>query len=161
MLLKAWKRSGVDATLVMVGTIADEMRDLMKSCLTEPWLEHHPFLDDLRPIYAACHFFLLPSIEEGSPLVTYLALGASMPSIVSPMGSGGIIRDQVEGVIIDPHDTDAFAEAITSMVTDKTRRLAMGSAAGIASARYTWKKVACRRTELIVSALNLRNRYHR
>ena len=105
LLLNAWANSNVNGKLKIVGRIAPEIKDLFQDYLKKnPTIEHVNYVDDLKPIYEKADFFILPSLEEGSPLVTYLALGASLPVIVSPMGAGGVITDGKEGFIIDPHN---------------------------------------------------------
>jgi glycosyltransferase involved in cell wall biosynthesis len=146
LLLGAWRKAGVDARLVVVGRIAPEMDPFFNSTLRDmPNVEYREFVKDLKPLYRDADFFILPSLEEGSPLVTYLALGAGLPSIVSPMGSGDAVEDGKEGIVVDPHDEEAFAAAIRRMVEDGEMRARMASAARQKATEYTWDVVGRRR----------------
>ncbi len=148
LLLEAWNRSGVTAKLTVIGRVSPEVADMLAAAMSKnPNITHHDFMSDLKPVYAAADFFILPSLEEGSPLVTYLALGASLPLLVSPMGSGGVIEDGKEGMVIDPHDIDGFAQAIKLLVSDESIRRRMSAASGAKAPAYTWDKVAIRRLE--------------
>lgn len=61
--------------------------------------------------YAWADVFCLPSLCEGSALVTYEALSAGLPVITTP-NSGSIVRDGVEGAIIPAMDAEAIALAV-------------------------------------------------
>lgn len=75
LLLKYWAKTNLNATLKLVGTIEDALKPMVSSHLSDPRIEHIPFTSDLPSIDKAADVFILPSLEEGSPLVTYLALG--------------------------------------------------------------------------------------
>ena len=153
LLLEAWDRSGVTAKLTVIGRVSPEVADMLAAAMSKnPNITHHDFMSDLKPVYAAADFFILPSLEEGSPLVTYLALGASLPLLVSPMGAGGVIEDGKEGMVIDPHDIDGFAQAIKLLVSDESIRRRMSAASGAKAPAYTWDKVALRRLEALKGA---------
>ena len=47
-------------------------------------------------------------MKEGSPLVTYMAFGAGLPLLVSPIGGGGVATNGEDAVVIDPHDEVAW-----------------------------------------------------
>lgn len=152
LLIDAWKKAAPDARLVIVGRIAPEMEGLFPEALRGLQdVEYREHVRDLTPLYRDADFFILPSLEEGSPLVTYLALGAGLPCLVSAMGAGGVVENGREGVIVDPHDTAAFAASIRYMVDDVDARSRMGRAARERSLEYTWDIVGRRRHELLRS----------
>ena len=154
LLLKAWKKAGANAQLVFVGRISEDVEILFRKALENLQnVTHVGFTDDLGPLYRKADFMILPSLEEGSPLVSYLALGAGIPLLVSPMGAGGIVRDGQEGMIIDPHDEEEFANAIRTMVNNKGLREKMGIAASSRAPYFTWDRVARRRRDLLFSKL--------
>lgn len=152
LLLRAWEHVRGDARLRIVGRIDPDVQDLVTD-YRRRWntIEHFDFTDDLESMYRDADIFILPSLEEGSPLVTYLALGAGIPSVVSPMGSGGVIENGVDGLVVDdPHDTTALVDAISVLVNDARLRSQMSEAAISKAARYTWDKVAKKRGEEIL-----------
>ena len=150
LLLKAWEKAKIEGTLTLVGNIANELLPLVESHLNGQDVFHVPFVEDLKSIYSRADIFILPSLEEGSPLVTYLALGASLPSIVSYMGAGGVVRDRKDGLIIDPHDIDSFATAIRNLANTPLLRREMALSARKRSYEYTWEKVSIERRELLI-----------
>ncbi|HRT77555.1 MAG TPA: glycosyltransferase, partial [Spirochaetota bacterium] len=75
LLLDAWQKANVKAKLKIIGKIEPPIADLVKGYLKQNQnIEHVNFVDDLKPVYRDADIFILPSLEEGSPLVTYLAL---------------------------------------------------------------------------------------
>lgn len=149
LLLDYWVKSGVKGALKLVGNIEANAHHLIEPYLSRPDIEHVGFCNDLRPIYRDADLFLFPSLEEGSPLVTYLCLGAGLPSIVSPMGGGGVIRDGVDGIVLDPHDEEGWVAALRSIANDVEMRAAYGRNSYESSADYTWNKVGARRWQAL------------
>ncbi len=154
LLLQAWEKADTDARLNVVGRISPEAEELLSSALRRrPEIKHIDFVNDLEPIYREADFLILPSLEEGSPLVSYLALGAWLPLVVSPMGSGGIVEHMLDGLIVDPHNIDQLAGAIRTMATDDALRNRLSAAAGAKAPMYTWDQVAHRRRDLLISRM--------
>ncbi|MBB6479261.1 glycosyltransferase family 4 protein [Spirochaeta isovalerica] len=155
LLLSSWEKANVNARLIFIGNISHEIANLFSTSIKNLHnIEHIGFVDDLNPYYKGADFMILPSLEEGSPLVTYLALGAGLPSIVSPMGSGGIIQDDVEGFVIDPFNENEFVSAIQMMVNNSEIRNKMAQNSVNKAKDYVWEKVAYRRRELLFSKLS-------
>ncbi len=155
LLLDTWEKANINGRLILVGSMGNNIKELVSSHLSENIL-HIPHVDNLKAIYANADIFILPSLEEGSPLVTYLALGAGLPSIVSPMGGGGIIND-TEGFVIDPHDQTAWVNAIKTLASNGKLRQSMGENALRKSKEYTWDNVGKKRAQLLEEKLRLLN----
>jgi glycosyltransferase involved in cell wall biosynthesis len=64
----------------------------------------------MADLYAWADVFVLPSICEGSAMVIYEALTLEIPVITTP-NSGSIVRDKVDGFIIDIREPKKIAEA--------------------------------------------------
>ncbi len=156
LLLEYWVKARVRGKLRLVGNIDADARHIVEPYLDRPDVEHVPFTFDLNSVYRDADLFIFPSLEEGSPLVTNLALGAGLPSLVSPMGAGGVIRDGVDGMIIDPHDADGWISAIRQLFDDGGLRQRMGSSAHARARHYLWSEVGRRRLEALRSAPALR-----
>lgn len=153
LLLNAWTEANINGRLVLIGSIDESIKELVNNNISET-ITHIPFVDNLKDTYAKADVFILPSLEEGSPLVTYLALGAGIPSIVSPMGGGGVI-DVTEGITIDPHNKTALIDAIKVLATNGKLRKSMGKSALSKATEYTWNNVAKKRAKLIEEELKL------
>jgi glycosyltransferase involved in cell wall biosynthesis len=155
-LLEYWVKAGVKGKLKLVGPIEPSARHLVEPYLGKHNIEHIPGAADLRPLYLDADVFIFPSLEEGSPLVTYLALGAGLPSIVSPMGGGGIINHGHEGLVIDAYNAEEWIASIRKLFSDTEFRLNMARNAHNKAAEYLWGNVGRRRAEALQSSLAMR-----
>lgn len=153
LLLEYWVKAGVTGKLKLVGNIEPGARHLVEPFLGKYGIEHVPFTDNLKSVYLNADVMLLPSLEEGSPLVTYLAMGAGLPSIVSTMGGGGVIGDGQEGLVAEPHDADKWVDAIRSLFSDAELRMKLSNNAYRRAEEYLWGKVGRRRVELLRASL--------
>lgn len=156
LLLDYWVKAGVKGTLRLVGDIEDDARHLITPYLGRPDIQHVPFTFDLKSIYREADMFLFPSLEEGSPLVTNLSMGAGLPSLVSPMGAGGVVRDGIDGMVIDPHDADGWISAIQFMFDNPDARQRMGINAFEHAREYLWPTVGRKRLMALRSSAALR-----
>lgn len=144
VLLEAWERSGITGKLLIAGNIEGDIRREYARTLARHDVEELGYVQDIAQVYGAADVFVFPTHEEGGPQVTYEAAACALPSIVSPMGAGRIIRHEQEGLIIDPLSVDSVADAIVSLADDRARRLALGENAARRAQEFTWSKVARR-----------------
>ena len=151
ILLEAWSRANIKGRLVLLGRLEKVIGELYAETLARPDVEHHEFTQDVGAFYRSADFFVFPSLEEGSPLVTYEAASCSLPSIVSPMGAGGVVRQGVEGTVLDSTDPDAWAAAIVEASEVADRRSEMGRAASERAAEFTWKRVGAERRQQLLT----------
>lgn len=153
LLLDAWEDAAINGKLLLVGSVDPVLADRIDNALRDPSIEHIPFVNDLRPIYRQADIFILPSLEEGSPLVTYLAFGAGLPMVVSPMGAGGVVEDGRHGIIVDPHDRAEIVAALRKLSLDPALRRKMASASAATAPEFLWDKVAARRRQGLLTRL--------
>ncbi len=153
LLLKAWSKAGIIGRLVLLGRVEPLIARHCADHLQRRDVIHLPYSPDPGPVYLSADIFAFPTLEEGSPLVGYEAMGNGLPIVTSAMGAGSIIRHRREGLVVDPHDQDQLIEALRQLAKDTEMRRAMGEAGRIRAANYTWDKVAQRRYDLIKKAL--------
>lgn len=122
---------GVDARLLLVGDGPDrddlerQAHDLgvMKRCL------FLGYQDDVARFYEAIDVLLLPSVNEGTPVSVIEALAAERPAVATRVGgTPDVIRDGVDGFLVDSADPDELADRLAELARDPTRRAAMGAA---------------------------------
>ncbi len=90
---------------------------------------------ELRNVYAACDVLVLPSIatrtfREPWGLVVNEAMNRGLPVIVSDAvgaAAGGLVRDEVNGLVVEAGDSDALAHAIVRLSDDPQLRARLGS----------------------------------
>ncbi len=141
-LLDHWAASGAPGKLRIVGRIESSIQTRYSHVLSQPNVECVGFSNDLERVFSSADVFVLPSLEEGSPLVTYLALAAGLPCLVSLAGGGGIVTDDVEGLVREPTDADGFRDALLRLGTDQQLRERLGRAAQKTAQQYTWSRAA-------------------
>ena len=153
LLLDYWVKAKLNAKLQLVGTIEPAIKNLVEKYLMQENIEHIPYTNDLASIYKNADVFVLPSLEEGSPLVTYMAFGAGLPLLVSPMGGGGVVSDGVEGIVIDPYDAEKWIAQLQALSTDFNLRATLAGQSKLKAPYYLWDAVAKRRLEALTEAM--------
>ena len=68
----------------------------------------------VKDLYRWADVFVLPSICEGSAMVTYEALSLGVP-IITTYNSGSLVRDGIDGFIVPIRDSEAIAEKLIQM----------------------------------------------
>jgi glycosyltransferase involved in cell wall biosynthesis len=78
--------------------------------------------DDMERIYAAMDVFILPSTcREAFGMVLIEAMAMGKPVIATPVGGiPEIVNDEVNGILVPPHNPDAIAQAIARYIEDGT-----------------------------------------
>lgn len=152
-LLLAWELARLDATLVVVGKLDEMVARRCRRQLEGRGVEYHPWTRDLSGLYSTADAFVLPSFEEGSPLVSYLALAAGLPCLVTPESAGWVVRDGVEGLHAPAGDTVAWAELLRRCVGDPALVQELGRKARQRSLDYTWDKVMARRCKALLERI--------
>ncbi len=152
-LLLAWERARLDATLVVVGKLDATVEARCGARLRGPGIEYHPYTRELGSVYGGADAFVLPSFEEGSPLVSYLALAAGLPCLMTPEAAGWVVRDGVEGLHAPAGDTEAWAEVLRRCAGDAELVSRLAANARPRALEYTWDKVMARRCRALLDRL--------
>jgi glycosyltransferase involved in cell wall biosynthesis len=92
---------------------------------------------EIKREFLAADVFVLPSIAEGSALVTYEALACGVPVIATP-NCGSVVRDGVDGFIVPIRNAEALADAIERIVSDRTLRATLSANARERAKEFTW-----------------------
>jgi glycosyltransferase involved in cell wall biosynthesis len=87
------------------------------------------FRSDASALMGSLDVLVVPSLTEGSPLVTLEAMAAGVPVVASAVGG---IPDQTrhdkEGLLVPPGDTGAMGDAIVALLRDPARARSLGEA---------------------------------
>jgi len=85
--------------------------------------------DDVPYLLPAFDVFVLSSLTEGFPLTILEAFAAGCPVVATRVGGiPEIIRDNVNGLLVEPADPAGLAIAVASLLSDPDRATAMGQA---------------------------------
>jgi len=127
-LLEAWHRLDLkNAELWLVGTVHDEA----KPHLQKYWRDNVRtigFARDPETYLSQGSIYVFPSQWEGSAKTVYEAAACGLPAITT-REAGDVIRDGIEGVIVQPGDVDAIAAAIQQFYDHPEMVERMGQAA--------------------------------
>lgn len=127
--------------------------DVTPEIKNHPLCKHLTFLgriprNEIQAEFITADIFVLPSLAEGSAGVTYEALAMGLP-IVTTKSSGSVVENGIQGYIIPEKDASALANAIASIVEDRTKREQMALAARERARDYTWDKYQQRLMETL------------
>ena len=141
------KREGAALALTIIGAGEDEPRlRALAAALGLPDVGWPGFVEphDLPTHLADADVFAFPTLGDTFGIVLLEAAAAGLPLVASP--HAGAARDLVEGactgIVVDPRDTEAFAQALGSLARDAELRWRMGRAAHALAARRTPARTA-------------------
>jgi phosphatidylinositol alpha-1,6-mannosyltransferase len=101
---------------------------------------------DLVGIYSCADVFVLPSVQEGQGIVLLEAQASGVPVVA--FGVGGVneaVRNGETGLLIERGDTNALADALQKLLSDKALRDKMGIAGRrFVTENYSWDLCAQR-----------------
>ena len=118
--LRAWIDSGAAETgrFLVCGSFEQRYRELLEPLLAHPSVEVHGFVSDPAALMRESDVFILPSIEEGSALVTYEAQACGCVLIVSE-ATGARCTDGVDGLVHRPGDVATLTEQLRRISSDR------------------------------------------
>jgi len=149
-----------DAELTVVGEATDESYvDSVKRRVRRAGIENRVrfagHLDDaaLASRLEASSLLAMPSRYEGFGIVYLEGMSFGLPALASRAGGAtDIVTDGETGVLVDPDDSDAVADAIETLTKDPDRVAEMGRAARARYERHPgWRETADRVREFLTS----------
>ena len=139
--LRAWLDSGAaDAgRFVIAGAIDADYRVVLEPLLAHPSVEQHGHVADPAALMRSFDVLVLPSVEEGSALVTYEARACGAVLLVSDH-SGAVCTDGVDALVHRAGDEAALAGNLRALAGDAELlgRLRAASLAG--ATELTWSE---------------------
>jgi glycosyltransferase involved in cell wall biosynthesis len=121
---------GVDVYLCLVGDGPD--RDHLERYAHELGVVRRclfvGYQQDVARFYSAMDALLLPSANEGTPVSVIEALAAQRPAVATRVGgTPDVIREGVDGFLVEVGDADALSERLAELAADPERRARMGA----------------------------------
>jgi glycosyltransferase involved in cell wall biosynthesis len=127
-LLEAWHRLDLkDAELWLVGAVHEEAKPHLKKFWRDN-IKTVGFVRDPENYLNQGTVYVFPSQWEGSAKTVYEAAASGLPMITT-REAGDVVRDGVEGIIVQPGDVDAIAAALQHLYQHPEIVERMGKAA--------------------------------
>ena len=126
---KALRDRGVEATLCLVGDGPD--RDAIEQLASDLGIVRDVLLvgyqRDVAPYYAFFDALLLPSANEGTPVVAIEALAAERPVVATRVGGvPDVVDDGESGFLVEVGDIEALAGRLEQLARDPELRARLG-----------------------------------
>jgi glycosyltransferase involved in cell wall biosynthesis len=130
-IVGAAREQGVNAVLCMVGDGPDRVRleqrahdlGIARSCYFVGYQE------DVAGYYRLFDAFLLPSVNEGTPVSAIEALASGTPVVANRVGGvPDVVRDGVDGFLVEQGDVVAAGQRIAALARDARLRKKLGGA---------------------------------
>lgn len=122
---------GIDVELRLVGAgpLAESLeKDIARRDLADRITLTGPIgQDELPDVYRWADIFVLPSFQEGLPVVLMEALATELPVLTTQIaGVSELVTDGVEGRLVPAGRVDRLAAVLAELVADPEGRLRMG-----------------------------------
>jgi glycosyltransferase involved in cell wall biosynthesis len=128
-IVRALRDRGVDAVLCMVGDGPD--RERLEELAHELGIARQCFFVGYQPdvagYYGLFDAFLLPSVNEGTPVSAIEALAARTPVVATRVGGiPDVVRDGLDGYLVSGGDVEGAASKLELLAADSELRRRFG-----------------------------------
>ncbi len=101
----------------------------MQRIVDEGLITYLGHVDDMASLIDACDIVVLPSYQEGTPRILIEAAAMEKPIVATDIpGCRGLVRNGVNGFLVEPKKVEPLADAIERLIADKKTRAALGRA---------------------------------
>jgi glycosyltransferase involved in cell wall biosynthesis len=124
-------------------TLEEQVRDLrLGDCVSFNGLLE---TEELAKTLHDADMFALPSLQEGLPLALLEAMACGLPIVATAVGDvPSVIRDNINGCLVAPADSQALCRAVSAMVADSELRSQLGKQARLTAEDYSWDRIWAR-----------------
>ncbi|GAA5200930.1 glycosyltransferase family 4 protein [Microbacterium jejuense] len=159
--LRAWldSRAADEGTFTIVGRLLPAYAQMLQSQLAHPSVRVAGFADDVDAALAAADVLVLPTLEEGSALVTYEAQGMGCVPLVST-AAGAVIDDGVHGLLHRPGDVAALTQQFDRLAADRSELAELSSAALAHADELSWDRAGEHLARAYEAAIDLARSTH-
>ncbi len=113
------------------------------------WIHRHLKVNELVELYSHAAVFVAPSIYEPFGIINLEAMACETPVVASRVGGiKEIVRDGVDGYLVEPGNADELAEKVNKLLRDEELRREMGKNGRERAKEFSWDKIARRTYEL-------------
>jgi glycosyltransferase involved in cell wall biosynthesis len=137
--LEAWGRSPASGRgrLLVAGEIQPAYEEKLTPLLLQPGVERLGFRTDIADLMRTSHALVLPSVQEGFPLVVLEAMASGCVPLVSDVCAGVCVHGR-NALVHEVGDVDALVDHITALDSDRELRRTLRKGALADASGYTW-----------------------
>jgi glycosyltransferase involved in cell wall biosynthesis len=141
LALRAWLDSGAAerGRFVIAGAIEPAYGQVLEPLMAHPSVEHHGQVSDPAALMRECDVLVLPSLEEGSALVTYEARGSGCVLVVSDR-AGAHCTPDVDALVHPAGDLEALTRDVAELAGNRERLATLRAASLAGAPELTWSK---------------------
>jgi len=138
------------------GKLKSKLEDFIRGNSLESSVRLLPGRRDIRPLLRQAWVFAMSSIREASPNVILEAMATALPVVGTRVGGiPELIQDGDTGIVVEPSNPIALAEALTRLLTDEEMRHSMGrKGRERVLAFHTIKRMIDETQQVLIEAVN-------
>lgn len=148
LLVSAWsyitkKHPDWEIHLYGEGELENELKkSITQNGIEDSFIIHKP-VKNIKEKYLESSIYVMSSRFEGFGMVLIEAMACGVPCISfdCPHGPSYIIKDGEDGILVENGNVERLAEAISTLITDTDKRVAMGKAAKQNVLRYSQENI--------------------
>lgn len=125
------------------GELENELRrSIAQNGIEDSFIIHKP-VKDIKEKYLESSIYVMSSRFEGFGMVLIEAMACGVPCISfdCPHGPSYIIKDGEDGILVENGNIEKLADAMSLLIEDKEKRIAMGGAAKRNITRYSQENI--------------------
>jgi glycosyltransferase involved in cell wall biosynthesis len=153
--LQAWQRAGVGhaGRFLICGHLIPAYREALSPWLNQPGVKLLGPTDSLEQVMRQADVLIAPSLEEGSALVTYEAIGSGCVPLVSDC-TGAMCSHEVDALIHPAGDVETLAGHIAMVDSDRAMLSRLRASGLQRREQLTWKAAGRRLLQVYTEACN-------
>jgi phosphatidylinositol alpha-mannosyltransferase len=111
---------------------------------------------DLPRYYQTADIFCSPATgRESFGIVLVEAMAVGKPVVATSIdGYASVVTHSEEGLLVPPKNTEKLAEALLTLLKDKTLRQQMGEKGKLTARNYNWEQIAKRVFDYYLKAIS-------
>lgn len=129
------KQRGVSVEVRVVGGLPSHMRSC--SLFDGPTYVGQIPYSETREEYARADVLIFPTLSDSFGLVQLEAMAYGIP-VITTANCGAVVRDTVDGLVVPVCDSQALADSMETIVTDRCRRAEMSRNARSRAKEFSW-----------------------
>jgi glycosyltransferase involved in cell wall biosynthesis len=153
LAIRGWLGSSAadSGRFVIAGAIEPAYREVLEPLMSHPSVEHYGHVSDPAALMRDCDALVLPSLEEGSALVTYEARGSGCVLVVSDR-TGAQCTPGIDALVHPAGDLEALTRDIACLAQSREKLTTMRAASLAGAHELTWSKAGAVLTEIYAGA---------